>query len=89
MPTSGEKHRAENRPQQGRDHQRIGDLADDRQFGDVDRQPDQHRQEGDQRHDRIDEVDAQPSMIVEKRIVSSCTRCDAPSMWRRIGQWSM
>ena len=30
-----------------------------------------------------------PSMIWEKRIVSSCTRCDAPSMWRSRSQFSM
>ena len=30
-----------------------------------------------------------PSMIREKRIVSSCTRCEAPSMWRSLCQCDM
>ena len=29
------------------------------------------------------------SMVVEKRIVSPCTRCEAPSIWRRHGQFAM
>ena len=29
------------------------------------------------------------SMVVEKRIVSSWTRCEAPSMWRSRGQLAM
>ncbi|MCY1303778.1 hypothetical protein D9M70_535020 [compost metagenome] len=30
-----------------------------------------------------------PSTVVEKRIVSSCTRCDAPSMWRSLSHFDM
>ena len=29
------------------------------------------------------------SVMVENRIVSSCTRCEAPSMWRSRGQCCM
>ena len=27
-----------------------------------------------------------PCMVPEKRMVSSCTRCEAPSMWRSLVQ---
>ncbi len=30
-----------------------------------------------------------PSMMRAKRIVSSCTRCADPSMWRTLSQWAM
>ena len=43
----------------GGDHQRIGHRAEDRDLRDIGREPQQHRQEGDERHHRIDEADAQ------------------------------
>ena len=55
----GQKRRAHDRPQQGRDHQRMRDLAEDRHGRHTGREMDEHRQEGDQRHHGVDQADAE------------------------------
>ncbi len=51
--------RAEDRPEDADDDQRVGHLADEGQLRHVRRKPQQDRQEGDERHQRLDEVAAE------------------------------
>ncbi|OIQ69133.1 hypothetical protein GALL_492680 [mine drainage metagenome] len=50
---------AEHRPDHRGEHQRVGDGADQRQLRDVARQPQENRQEGQERQDGTDQIDAE------------------------------
>ena len=67
----------------------YGNHADDRQRRDMHRQRGQQRQERDQRHHRSTRLTPRPCIVPEKRMVSSCTRCEAPSMVRSRGQFAV
>ena len=84
-----QKGRAKQRPDDRDDHQRIGDLADERKFGDVRRKLQSTGRKAISVITESMRLTPSPSMVVENRMVSSCTRCEAPSMWRSLAQLAM